>query len=223
MQARFTADQERPALRSWTDAVKLEVGVLLLPLPLARLIGLACALALAAVGACSSGRIADPEAPPVAPLAPGSATSPLDGGTTSPPSPPSGPVPTSIVQGLAGLPTGAGQLAKLCARGLGDPVSMAFCADFANSGAPPVIRSLVDLQKVLGLDFKPGNDQNGLGGNPAFALTGNSSSLVARFTSAINPRAIIFTPPNRRARVKPDGGTLPQDAEIDLVATELKK
>jgi len=32
------------------------------------------------------------------------------------------------------------------------------------------------------------------GGNPGFALTSHSSSLVTRFTSPINPRAIIFTP-----------------------------
>jgi len=113
-------------------------------------------------------------------------------------------------QALSGLPTGAAQLAVLCARNLGDPVSKAFCA---TPDAPPPINSLLDLQKLLGLDFKPGNIENGLDGNPAFVLTGNSSSLVARFTSAINPRAIIFTPPNRRARVSSTGVRLPQDAQ----------
>lgn len=115
----------------------------------------------------------------------------------------------ALTDPLHGLPTGADQLAILCARGLGDPVSKAFCA---LPGVAPPIASLVDLQKFVGLDFKPGNILNGRGGNPAFALTGNSSSLVARFTSAINPRAIIFTPPNRRARVAPDGFRLPQEA-----------
>jgi hypothetical protein len=66
---------------------------------------------------------------------------------------------------------------------------------------PPTITSLVELQQFLGLDFKPGNIGNGTGGNPAFVLTGHSSSLVTRFTSAINPRAIIFTPPLSRGRV----------------------
>jgi hypothetical protein len=101
----------------------------------------------------------------------------------------------------AGLATGATQLANLCARGNADAVSKAFCA----SATPPTINSLVDLQKLLGLDFKAGNTSNGRNGNPAFALTGHSSSLVTRFTSAINPRAIIFTPPNSTGRT---GNTL---------------
>ena len=95
-----------------------------------------------------------------------------------------------------GLPIGANQLAVLCARKNGDAVSKAFCGP-----TPPVITSLVDLQKLLGLDFKAGNIGNGTGGNPAFVLTGHSTSLVTQFTSAINPRAIIFTPPNSRGRV----------------------
>src|SRR5262249_2526545 len=56
-----------------------------------------------------------------------------------------------------------------------------------------------------GLDFKAGNTANGRNGNPAFVLTGHSSSLVTRFASAINPRAIIFTPPNSTGRT---GNTL---------------
>ena len=54
---------------------------------------------------------------------------------------------------------------------------------------------------MLGIDFKPGNTGNGKNGNPAFVLTGHSSSLVTHFTSAINPRAIIFTPPSSTGRV----------------------
>jgi hypothetical protein len=95
------------------------------------------------------------------------------------------------------LPTGPTQLKALCARNLGDAVSKAFCTP----ATPPVINSLVDLQKLLGLDFKAGNIGNGTGGNPAFAMTGHSSSLVSKFTSAINPRVIIFTPPKTRGRV----------------------
>jgi hypothetical protein len=112
------------------------------------------------------------------------------------------------------LPTGKDQLAILCARNLGDPISKAFCA---TPGVAPPVNSLVDLQKLVDLDFKPGNDSNGRGGNPAFALTANSSSLVARFTSAINPRAIIFTPPHRRARIGPDGTRLAQDAGCEAI------
>jgi mono/diheme cytochrome c family protein len=95
------------------------------------------------------------------------------------------------------LPQGAAQLKALCARNLGDAVSQAFCG----SATPPVINSLIDLQKLLGLDFKPGNTANGKNGNPGFALTGHSSSLVTRFVNAINPRAIIFTPPRSTGRV----------------------
>jgi hypothetical protein len=96
-----------------------------------------------------------------------------------------------------GFKSGAAQLAQLCARNNGDAVSKAFCA----SGTPPTIASIVDLQTLLGLDFKAGQTGNGRNGNPAFVLTGHSSSLVTHFTSAINPRAIIFTPPKSTGRV----------------------
>ncbi len=96
-----------------------------------------------------------------------------------------------------GFKNGAAQLAALCARNNGDAVSKAFCTP----ATPPAITSLVELQKLLGLDFKAGNTTNGKNGNPAFVLTGHSSSLVTRFTSAINPRVIIFTPPPSTGRV----------------------
>jgi mono/diheme cytochrome c family protein len=86
---------------------------------------------------------------------------------------------------LGRLPTGAAQLAILCARGNGDPVSRAFCA----SSTPPPIGNLVDLEHLVGLDF-------GAAVTPSFALTSHSSSLVMRYTSPINPRAILFTRPN---------------------------
>ncbi len=95
------------------------------------------------------------------------------------------------------LPQGQTQLASLCARKLGDAVSTAFCTP----STPPTIKSLVDLQKLLGLDFKSGNNNNGTGGNPAFVLSGHSSSLVTKFVTAINPRAIVFTPPPSTGRV----------------------
>jgi cytochrome c553 len=104
---------------------------------------------------------------------------------------------TDPLTALNGLKQGNEQLAALCARNNGDAVSKAFCA----SPTPPAITSVVELQTLLGLGFKAGNNNNGSNGNPAFVLTGHSSSLVTRFTSAINPRAIIFTPPRSTGRV----------------------
>jgi mono/diheme cytochrome c family protein len=62
--------------------------------------------------------------------------------------------------------------------------------------------SIMDLARTLGLGFaqpnRTGRNNNGTGGNPGFALTGHSSSLVARFVSAINPRAVVFSPGDGR-------------------------
>lgn len=90
---------------------------------------------------------------------------------------------------LINLPQGPAQLAILCARNNGDSVSRAFCG-----ATPPDIRSIDDLQKLLGIDFVPRHQGNGDDQNAAFALIGHSTSLVSRFTSPINPRAIIWTP-----------------------------
>lgn len=103
----------------------------------------------------------------------------------------------AVVDPLAALKTGRDQWTALCARGNGDAVSRAFCA----GSAPPTIGRLADLQALVGIAFQPGNTANGQNGNPAFVLTGHSTSLVTRFTSAINPRAIIMTPPNSDGRV----------------------
>jgi hypothetical protein len=93
---------------------------------------------------------------------------------------------------LHALPSGADQMKVICSRPGQDKVRTVFCA-----ATPPTITSLVDLQKALGLAFVnpalTGRGNNGAGGNPNFVITGHSSSLVARFASAINPRAIIFT------------------------------
>lgn len=93
------------------------------------------------------------------------------------------------------FPEGAEQLKVVCARPGQDKVRQVFCG--AN---PPTITSLVDLQRALGLGIvdptRVGRNQNGTGGNAAFTFTAGSSSLVAKFTSAINPRLIMFTPPN---------------------------
>lgn len=98
---------------------------------------------------------------------------------------------------LKGFPQGADQMAVICARNKNDRLRQQLCGE-----NPPQINSLVDLQRVLGLEFtnlnNPGRGNNGNGGNPSFVLTGHSSSLVARFTNAINPRAIIFSPANQR-------------------------
>ncbi len=105
----------------------------------------------------------------------------------------------TITDPLAGLPTSAAQFAALCARlatrNVNDRIRTAFCG-----ATPPTITSLTQLQTALGLNF-PANPAAGRGNNgnpgngPAFAISGHSSSLVARSVSAINPRAILFTPP----------------------------
>ncbi len=88
---------------------------------------------------------------------------------------------------LSHLPTGQTQLDNVCARGLQNAVTDAFCGATA-----PQIGSLRDLQRTLGLEFVNPNGGNDQGGNPAFAITGHSSSLVTRAVSAINPRVVIF-------------------------------
>lgn len=150
---------------------------------------------------------------------------------------------------LAGFPTGERQRRIVCGRPGSDPIRAVFC-----QATPPSIASLVDLQRLLDLDFRaggsgpapgeapypkdgypagagttralvqaadsdagvkaPSGPYPSAGGarapypaggsptaptrdatgrvNPQFALTGHSTSLVSRLTSAINPRAIIF-------------------------------
>lgn len=68
---------------------------------------------------------------------------------------------------------------RLCARGRGDSFAAALCA----SGSPPPLDDLVDLLALVDLDSDASR---------AFALTGNSTSLVARSVSSINPRIIVF-------------------------------
>jgi mono/diheme cytochrome c family protein len=68
-----------------------------------------------------------------------------------------------------------------------------FCADLKGKPVPSP-KSLVEFESLLGLGFSNPAGANGAGGNPGFVLTGHSSSLVGRFVSAINPRAILFTP-----------------------------
>jgi cytochrome c5 len=112
----------------------------------------------------------------------------------------SGTDPNTVADPLSptlGFKTGQAQHDALCAHNFGDAVTKAFCA----SATQPPLASIVDVQKLIGLDFKAGQTGNAKNGNPAFVLTGHSSSLVTKFTSAINPRVIIFTPPNSTGRV----------------------
>lgn len=98
-------------------------------------------------------------------------------------------------EALDHLPQGADQLKVLCARGGTNRLTTALCG-----ATPKTLGSLKDLQDALGLAFtnpaQTGRNNNGNNGNPAFTLVGHSSSLVARFTSAINPRVIVHTPDN---------------------------
>lgn len=92
------------------------------------------------------------------------------------------------------LPSGMDQLKILCSRPGQDKVRKVFCGP-----NPPQVRGLADLQKALGLGIvdptRTGRGNNGTGGNAAFVFSAGSSSLVGKFTSAINPRLIMFTPP----------------------------
>ena len=100
---------------------------------------------------------------------------------------------------LKSFPQGADQLKVICARQKSDLIRDLFCQE-----EPAKAASLVDLQKLVGLDFtnfsNAGRKNNGKGGNPAFVLTGHSSSLVARFINPINPRAILLTPKEKREK-----------------------
>jgi len=97
---------------------------------------------------------------------------------------------------LGSLPTGQVQTAISCARmeqnGDDNSVRDLFCGS-----QPASITSLAALQSGLGLEFvspnATGRRNNGRQGNPNFAITGHSSSLVGKFVNAINPRAIIFS------------------------------
>lgn len=94
------------------------------------------------------------------------------------------------------LPRGEVQFTNLCnaTSTLVNVVRRKFCVDKVRP------KSLIELQQALGLAVTDptltARNQNGTGGNPAFAIQGHSSSLVGRYVSAINPRAVIMTPDN---------------------------
>lgn len=101
-------------------------------------------------------------------------------------------------QPLANLPSGQVQTNIVCAR-MAQSADDNVVRDIFCNGNPAAITSLQELQRGLGLEFTnpnaTGKNNNGRRGNPAFALTGHSTSLVSKFVNAINPRAIIFSRP----------------------------
>jgi hypothetical protein len=76
-----------------------------------------------------------------------------------------------------------------------DIITMTFCQDLVDGGVIAAPRSLADLQKQLGLDFKSTTSGNGTNGNPGFAILGHSSALTARKVSSLTPTTFVFTPP----------------------------
>jgi hypothetical protein len=77
---------------------------------------------------------------------------------------------------LSRLPSREAQYDKLCAQNRGDAFFKRICGAFR-----PNIADLAELIRLAGLD------QGG-----AFALTGNSTSLVAKSVSSLNPRILLF-------------------------------
>jgi hypothetical protein len=100
---------------------------------------------------------------------------------------------------LEGLKRGADQNAALCARvGVLNDTNPNFNA--VTNAVCNERRSITNIKELLaavGLAFTrtDPNATNGSNGNPGFALSGHSSSLVGRTVSAINPRAFVFSPP----------------------------
>lgn len=89
---------------------------------------------------------------------------------------------------LKELPRGESQRAVLCNRGGRDKVRQVFC-----SANPPKITSLKELQDALGLTAGGnGGILGAIAGGSGFTLTAHSSSLVAKFVSAANPRLVMF-------------------------------
>lgn len=66
---------------------------------------------------------------------------------------------------------------RVCGRNRGDAFAKALCG----SGRRPEIRDMAELLELLGLDERR-----------AFALTANSTSLLATSVSALNPRMLVF-------------------------------
>jgi hypothetical protein len=151
----------------------------------------AASLGVAALtGACASndGPPEPPLEPPTAPERPPAAGPPP---ATPAPPPPAAPGASADPDYFEHLPKHEAQLKILCDRKGQDTVSKAFCA----KPGGPKLTGLADVLAAVGLSFKDRTKGNGTGGNPGFAITGHSSSLVMRTVTAANPRAIVFTPP----------------------------
>jgi YVTN family beta-propeller protein len=110
---------------------------------------------------------------------------------------------------LAPLGTRETTYQRLCARGRGDSFAKALC----DGGRRPEIRDLAELLELVGLDERR-----------AFALTGNSTSLVAMSVSAINPRVLVF-PRVEDDLKRPDGmtavGFVRGEPFVELVSRDL--
>jgi len=78
---------------------------------------------------------------------------------------------------LAVMGTRQDRYDQICARNHGDSFARALCGP----GRRPELRDLGALLKLVGLDQ-----------NRAFALTGNSTSLVSMSVNSLNPRMIVF-------------------------------
>lgn len=76
-------------------------------------------------------------------------------------------------------PRGSRSLEEICARNNHDPIATALCAS-----PRPTITRLTELLEAVGL---------GEGDARSFAATGNSTSLVAKFASPLNPRVVVFS------------------------------
>jgi DNA-binding beta-propeller fold protein YncE/cytochrome c peroxidase len=101
------------------------------------------------------------------------------------------PAPTKPDPELSALGAREATRNRICARGRGDGFAKALC----DGPRRPEIRDMVELLGLVGLDERR-----------AFALTGNSTSLVAMSVSAINPRMLVF-PRVEADFVKPDAMT----------------
>jgi hypothetical protein len=154
--------------------------------------GALLAATIAASAACSSGPVEPPDDTTVQPSKPLPVAEDRNEGVADPKDPQKvNPQLAKDSNVLAGLPTGADQLAVLCKRGNQDKVSKAVCAPGAK------FTSLQQFQQLIGLSF-PKTDAaalNGDGGNAAFALLSHSTSLVTRTVSAANPRAFVMSAP----------------------------
>jgi hypothetical protein len=166
-------------------------------------------VAVLAAAACTAMPARDelrPHTTPPSPSAPTSSAAPL---TIDPPALP--------LDGFVTLKAPADAHAELCTADAMHPkfpddadlVTATFCQDLKPGGVMPTPKSLADLQRQLGLDFKDPNGGNGVGGNPGFAILGHSSALTARKVSTITPTAVVFTPP-------PADGTPPPGAYVVL-------